>query len=249
MKTSTDIFTVLKHEVGSAVARFGLIEEGDRIAVAVSGGKDSYSLLFILDALRRRAPVGFSLQALHLNPGFPDFHSEILVDFLAAHGFPVHVVRENHDRIIQDHLSPDSSPCSFCARLRRGTLYSESIKLGCNKLALGHHGDDFIETLLLNLFYEGSIKAMSPRLLADNKKITVIRPLVLAREEQIKQFARERMFPLIFGCCAAAEKESKRKFVKNLIHDLQKEIPSLSSNMLRSLQHVYPRHLMDSSLL
>ena len=248
MKAAKEVFTGLKHEVGNAVARFGLIEEGDRIAVAVSGGKDSYSLLFILDALRRRAPVRFFLQALHLNPGFPNFHSDILVDFLSAHGFQVHVVNDNHDRIIQEHLSPDSSPCSFCARLRRGTLYSESIKLGCNKLALGHHGDDFIETLLLNLFFEGSIKAMSPRFLADNGKVTVIRPLVFCREEQIRKFAGERMFPIIAGCCAAAEKESKRKYVKNLIRDLQKDIPSLSSNMLRSLQHVYPRHLMDSSL-
>ena len=172
------LYQRIKKLTGKAIGDYNLIEEGDRIAVGVSGGKDSYTLLHILDALRRRAPIQYELVAVNVDSGFPGFRKEVVAKHLAEHGFEHRMESTNCYGIIEEKRRPGTSYCSFCARLRRGVLYSLADELGCNKIALGHHLDDFIETLLLNQFYIGTLAAMSPRLLADNQRHTVIRPLV-----------------------------------------------------------------------
>jgi tRNA 2-thiocytidine biosynthesis protein TtcA len=241
-----ELFRTIKKQVGQAIGDFNLIEAGDRIAVGVSGGKDSYTLLHILDTLRRRAPVRYELVAVNVDAGFPGYRKERLADHLAEYGFPVHMESTDCYRIIEEKRRPGSSYCSFCARLRRGVLYTLADQLGCNKIALGHHLDDFVETLLLNQFYVGTLKAMSPKLLADNGRHTVIRPLVYVAEADIIEFARRNAFPII--CCACpvcGRADQQRKRMKRLLRELEQEIPHIKRSMLRALRNVQPRHLLD----
>lgn len=243
------LFRKIKKQVGQAIGDFNLIEAGDRIAVAVSGGKDSYTLLHILDALRRRSPVRYELVAVNVDAGFPGYRKERLAAHLEEHGFRAHLESTDCYRIIEEKRRPGSSYCAFCARLRRGVLYSVADQLDCNKLALGHHLDDFVETLLLNQFYVGSIKAMSPKLLADNGRHTVIRPLVYVTESDIIEFARRNAFPII--CCACpvcGQADQQRKRMKRLVRDLEQEIPYLKRSMLHAMGNVQPRHLLDAQL-
>jgi len=240
------LYRKIKKQVGQAIGDFKLVEAGDRIAVAVSGGKDSYTLLHILDALRRRAPVRYELVAVNVDAGFPGYRKELLAAHLAEHGFPCHLETTDCFRIIEEKRRPGSSYCSFCARLRRGVLYTLADQLGCNKIALGHHLDDFIETLLLNQFYVGTLKAMSPKLLADNGRHTVIRPLVYVAETDIIEFAKRNAFPII--CCACpvcGRADLQRKRMKRLVRELELEIPHLKRSMLRAMANVQPRHLLD----
>ena len=240
------LYRKIKKQVGQAIGDFSLIEAGDRIAVAVSGGKDSYTLLHILDMLRRRSPVRYQLVAVNVDAGFPGYRKELLAGHLAAHGFAMRMETTDCYRIIEEKRRPGSSYCSFCARLRRGVLYTLADQLGCNKIALGHHLDDFVETLFLNQFYVGTLKAMSPRLLADNGRHTVIRPLVYVAESDIIEFARRNAFPVI--CCACpvcGRADQQRKRMKRLVRELEGEIPHLKSSMLRALRNVQPRHLLD----
>ena len=235
---------------GQAVGDFNLIEDGDRIAVAVSGGKDSYALLHILDQLRRRAPVRFELIAVNVDAGFPGYRKDVLEDYLRACGFRVHMESTNCAQIIDEKRHPDSSYCAFCARLRRGVLYTVADKLECNKIALGHHLDDFIETLLLNQFYSGKLAAMSPRMLADNKRHTIIRPLVYVEESDIIMLAGQNEFPVIdCGCPVMGQDDQKRQRVKQLVTELHKENVHLRRSMLRALSNVQPRHLLDRELV
>ena len=243
------LFQKLKKQVGKAVGDFNLIAEGDRIAVGVSGGKDSYTLLHILEELRRRAPVRYELVAVNVDSGFPGFRKEVIAKYLADHGFESRMESTNCYEIIEEKRRPGTSYCSFCARLRRGVLYTLADQLGCNKIALGHHLDDFIETLLLNQFYSGSLKAMSPKLQADNGRHVVIRPLVYVEEGDIIRFSREQGFPVI--CCACpvcGDVDQKRKRMKLLIRELTSENPHLKKSMISSLGNVQPRHLLDKSL-
>ena len=239
------LYRKIKKQVGQAIGDFNMIDAGDRIAVAVSGGKDSYTLLHILDALRRRAPVRYELVAVNVDAGFPGYRQDLLAAHLAEHGFASHLESTDCYRIIAEKLRPGSSYCAFCARLRRGVLYTVADRLGCNKLALGHHCDDFIETLLLNQFYVGALKAMSPKLLADNGRHTVIRPLVYVAEEDIVEFARRNAFPLISCACpVAGQGDLQRQRMKRLVRELSGEIPHLRSSLLRALANVQPRHLL-----
>jgi len=243
------LFRKIKRLTGKAIGDFGLIEEGDRIAVGVSGGKDSYTLLHILDILRRRAPVKYELVAVNVDSGFPGYRREVLEEHLRSSGFEYRMQATECYRIIEEKRRPGSSYCSFCARLRRGVLYSVADELGCNKIALGHHLDDFIETLLLNQFYVGTLAAMSPKLAADNGKHTVIRPLVYVEERDVIRFARSNEFPVI--CCACpvcGQVDQKRKRMKSLIGELEKENPHLKRSMIGALGNVHPRHLMDPRL-
>lgn len=235
-------------QVGQAIGDFDLIEEGDRIAVGVSGGKDSYSLLHVLEEMRRRAPVDYELVALNVDAGFPEYQSEVIEAHLKDHGFTTHVEKTNCREIIEEKCSPGKSYCSFCARLRRGVLYTVAEQLGCNKIALGHHLDDFIETLLLNQFYSGKIAAMSPKLKADNGIHTVIRPFVYVEEEDIIQFTEANEFPVVSCGCPVVEEDQKRQKMKALIGGLAAENPHLKRNMLKSLANVQPRHLLDKGL-
>lgn len=240
------LFRKIRKQVGKAIGDFNLIEDGDRIAVAVSGGKDSYTLLHVLDSLRRRAPVRYELIAVNVHPGFPGYRTEPLAQHLREHGFNCRMEQTDCYQIIETKRRPGSSYCSFCARLRRGVLYSVMDELGCNKLALGHHADDFIETLLLNQFFVGTLKAMSPKLLADNGRHTVIRPLVYVEERDIIEFSYANDFPTIACACpAGSEGDRNRRRMKRLIKELSGEIPHLRGSLLGALGNIQPRHLLD----
>ncbi|OEU64110.1 MAG: tRNA 2-thiocytidine(32) synthetase TtcA [Desulfuromonadales bacterium C00003094] len=240
------LFRKIRKEVGKAISDFNLIEEGDRIAVAVSGGKDSYTLLHILDNLRRRAPVRYELIAVNVHPGFPGYRTEPLEQHLKQYDFACRMERTDCYQIIEAKRRPDSSYCAFCARLRRGVLYAVADELGCNKLALGHHADDFIETLLLNQFFCGSLKAMSPKLLADNGRHTVIRPLVYVEERLIAEFSYANDFPTIACACpAGSDGDRNRRRIKQLIKELSGDMPHLRGSLLSALGNIQPRHLLD----
>ncbi len=243
-------FRKIKKLTGKAVGDFGLIEDGDRIAVAVSGGKDSYALLHLLDQLRRRAPIQYELIAVNVDAGFPGYRKDVLEDYLKDCGFQVHMEATNCSQIIDEKLRDDSSYCAFCARLRRGVLYSVADRIGCNKIALGHHLDDFIETLLLNQFYSGTLAAMNPKLQADNKRHTVIRPLVYVEESDIIDLSLQNEFPIIdCGCPVMGQEDQKRQRMKQLLTELQKDNKYLKRSMIRALSNVRPRHLLDREML
>ncbi len=247
--TQQQLFRRIKKQTGQAIADFDLIEEGDRIAVGVSGGKDSYTLLHILDALRKRAPINYELIAVNVDSGFPGFRREVIEEHLKQYNFNYRMESTNCYEIIEQKRRPGSSYCSFCARLRRGVLYSLASELGCNKIALGHHLDDFIETLLLNQFYVGTLAAMSPKLLADNGKHTVIRPLVYVEESDIIKYSRLCEYPII--CCACpvcGTVDQKRQRMKQLVRSLSQEIPQIRRSMIGALGNVHPRHLLDRKL-
>ena len=239
----------IRHAVGRAVADHHLISDGDRIAVAVSGGKDSYTLLHVLEELRRRAPVRFEIMALTIDSGYPGFRTDVIRTHLEEHGFAHHIETTDHYGIIREKRREGSSFCSICARLKRGALYELAQRFGCSKLALGHHLDDFAETLLLNQFFVGSLKSMAASMLADNGVTTVIRPLVYVTERQIIEYARMREFPVV--CCrcpVCGEADMQRKRMKRLIADLEKDIPHIRQSILRALSNVQPRHLLDPRL-
>jgi tRNA 2-thiocytidine biosynthesis protein TtcA len=243
------LYKKIKHSVGRAIGDFGLIEEGDRIAVAVSGGKDSYTLLHIMEALRRRAPIKYELMAINIDSGYPGYRSDIIAGHLQEQGFAYHMEKTEHYAVIKEKRRPDSSYCSICARLKRGVLYSLAQRFGCNKLALGHHLDDFIETLLLNQFFVGSLKAMAPAMLADNGVTTVIRPLVYVEERDIIPFSRANSFPVVCCCCpVCGVVDQQRKRMKRLLTELEREIPFVKRSLLKALANVYPRHLLDAGL-
>jgi tRNA 2-thiocytidine biosynthesis protein TtcA len=243
------LFRKIKKLTGKAIGDFNLIEDGDRIAVAVSGGKDSYTLLHILEALRKRAPINFELVAVNVDAGYPGYRKQVLEDHLSEYHFAYRMESTHSYEIIEAKRRPESSYCSFCARLRRGVIYRVAKELDCNKVALGHHLDDFVETLLLNQFYAGSLKAMSPKLEADNGIHTVIRPLVYVEEQDIITFSRNHQMPII--CCACpvcGQVEQQRKRMKQLVKDLAIDIPDIRRSVLRALGNVQPRHLLDKSL-
>ena len=246
----TKLFRKIKRLTGKALGDFNLIEEGDRIAVAVSGGKDSYTLLHILDALRRRAPIKYELIAVNVDAGFPGYQQEVIAKHVEEHGFASRMEVTDCSGIIDQKLRAGTSYCAFCARLRRGVLYFLADELGCNKIALGHHLDDLIETLLLNQFYAGRLAAMSPKMKADNGRHTVIRPLAYVEESMIVDFSREQKFPIV--CCSCpvhGDFDQKRQQMKQLITQLAEENPDIRKSMLNALGNLQPRHLLDNNLL
>lgn len=243
------LYKRIKNAVGRAIADFGLIEEGDRIAVAVSGGKDSYTLLHLLEALRKRAPIRYEILAINIDSGYPGYRADIIEDYLVRHGFACHMEKTNHFDIIKEKRRPGSSFCSICARLKRGVLYTLAQQFNCNKLALGHHLDDFVETLLLNQFFVGSLKAMAASMLADNGETTVIRPLVYVEERDIITFSAMNEYPVV--CCrcpVCGVADLQRKRMKELLTDLEKENPHVKRSLLKALSNVQPRHLLDGRL-
>lgn len=233
-------------KVGRAIADYNLIEEGDKVMVAVSGGKDSYTLLHILETLRRKAPVKFSIFAVNIDPDFSGYQTDIIEAHLKEHGCDYEMVKANIYGTIEKHIEPNTSYCSFCSRLRRGVIYNKAHELGCTKIALGHHMDDFIETLLLNQFFTGEIKAMSARLVSDDKRNIVIRPLVNVEEELIIEYAMMMKFPIVCCCCPVCGTEDMmRKNMKALIKELAGKYPGIRQSMHRSLSNVNARHLLN----
>ncbi len=243
------LYRKLRHQVGKSVGDFGMIQDGDRVAVGLSGGKDSYCLLMMLGELQRRAPVRFELTALTVDAGYPGFDCAAISRFCTDNGFDHRVLATSHYEIIQEKLRPGSSFCALCARLKRGTLYSAVRDMGYNKLALGHHRDDFVETLLLNQFFVGSLKAMSACMLADSGDITVIRPLVYVAESDTIRFAADAGLPVVScSCPVAGSPDLQRQRMKELLTALETDIPYIKNSLLRALSNVHPRHLLDASL-
>ncbi len=235
----------IRRLTGKAIGDFGLIDQNDRILVALSGGKDSWTLLHMLERLRQRAPIEFSLIAVTVHPGFPGFQTGMIEEYLARRGYESRVVAAPIHDLMIEKLTEDDTPCVLCSRIRRGVLYTQAKALGCTKIALGHHRDDFIETLLLNQFYNGTIKAMSPLLRADDGRNTVIRPLVYVAEEDIIAFAAEAGFPLTCcACSACGDPDLQRAAVKNLLAQWEAKHPGIKASLLASLGNVSLRHLL-----
>src|SRR6059058_1539026 len=233
----------LLRDVGRAFGNNGLIENGDRILVAVSGGKDSYAMCVLLAAMRERAPIDFELIAVHLDQGQPGYDGAPLEAWLAAQDMPYKVLHENTYAIVTDKIPEGKTYCSLCSRLRRGILYRAAADLGCNKIALGHHRDDALETLLLNLFFSGKLAAMPPRLTTDDGRFVVIRPLAYAAEADLAALAEERGFPIIPCRLCGSQDEAQRKQMKALLADLERKHPTLRQTMLAAIGNVVPSHL------
>ena len=232
-----------------AIKDFNLIEDGDRVMVGLSGGKDSWALLQILDELRQRAPIDFSLVAVNVDSGYKDYKHDVIAKTCEARGWESRIEHTSIGDVMDDILEANATPCSLCARLRRGVLYRIATEVGATKIALGHHLDDFIETLLLNLFFAGALKAMPARLVSDNGEHTVIRPLVYVEESEARLYTKERELPIIGCCCpACGDLSLQRQRVKRLILDLEQEHAGVKQSMLKALGNVMPRHLLDTRL-
>jgi tRNA 2-thiocytidine biosynthesis protein TtcA len=245
----TPLETRLAKKTTKAIVDFNLIEDGDRIMVGLSGGKDSWALLQILDVLRQRAPIEFSLVAVNVDSGYEGYQHRQIAAACAARGWEFHHEATSIGAVIDDKLDADATPCSLCARLRRGVLYRWAGKVGATKIALGHHLDDFVETLLLNLFFAGALKAMPARLVSDNQAHVVIRPLVYVTEAEARGYARENDLPVIGCCCpACGDLSLQRQRVKRLIMELEREHPNVKASMLKAIGNVMPRHLLDQRL-
>jgi tRNA 2-thiocytidine biosynthesis protein TtcA len=232
-----------------AIIEHNLIEDGDRVMVGLSGGKDSWALIQILDVLQKRAPIKFSICAINVNSGYTAFKHDVVTQACKERGWELHIEHTTIGAIIDDILDDGETPCSLCARLRRGVLYRLANSVGATKIALGHHLDDFVETLLLNVFFQGSLKAMPARLTSDNGKYVVIRPLVYVTEAEARAYTAENNLPVIGCCCpACGDLSLKRQRLKRMIAEMELEHPEIKNSMIKAIGNVQPRHLLDTRL-
>ena len=238
----------LLHDVGRAIHDFKLIEAGDRILVGVSGGKDSFTLLYLLQLLQRSAPVGFELIACNLDQGHPGFPAAKLETYLRAQGLRVEMLQQDTYSIVKRLVPEGKTYCSVCSRLRRGILYNKAQELGCTKIALGHHRDDLIESLLLSMFFSGKLRSMPPRLVSDDGRNTVIRPLCYAAEKDIAEFAASAAFPIIPCDLCGSQENLQRKRVKRLLDELSKDHPAVRASIFGAMGNVMAEHLLDPRL-
>jgi tRNA 2-thiocytidine biosynthesis protein TtcA len=233
--------------MGRCIADYGLIEAGDRVMVAISGGKDSYTLLHLLERARRRAPVEFDIVAVHLDQGQPGYDGTALGSWLRERGFEHRILREDTYRLVTERIPAGQTYCSMCSRLRRGILYNAAQDLGCTKIALGHHRDDAIETLMLNMMFNGSLSAMPAKLVSDDGRNTVIRPLLYSSERDIAAYSAEAGFPIIPCNLCGSQENLWRQQVKQMLDDIEKRAPKVRQSMLAALKNVHTTHLLGTS--
>lgn len=238
----------LRRQVGHAIVDYGMIEAGDRVMVCVSGGKDSYTLLDVLMSLQQNAPVEFELVAVNLDQKQPGFPEHVLPEYFEGLGIEYHILEEDTYSIVQALTPEGKTTCPVCSRMRRGILYSFASKIGASKLALGHHLDDVVETLFLNLFYGGRMKAMPPKLKSDDGANLLIRPLYYCRERDIARWAEYRSFPIIPCNLCGSQENLQRQVIKQMLEQWDEQSPGRVESIARSLRHVVPSHLGDRSL-
>jgi len=235
-------------EVARASSDFALLEPGDRVLVAVSGGKDSHAMLYLLRELQKKAPFSFSLIAVNVDQGHPGFPSELLPEYFQREGYEYRIVQEDTYSVVKEKVPEGKTYCSLCSRLRRGILYTLAQEIGATKIALGHHQADVVETLLLNLFYAGQMKAMPARLRSDDGRNVVIRPLVYCSEDDLTEFAAQKAFPIIPCDLCGSQENLQRKQIKNLIAELSAKNPHVRGNLFNALANIRPTHLYDLKL-
>ncbi|MDP3620743.1 MAG: tRNA 2-thiocytidine(32) synthetase TtcA [Polynucleobacter sp.] len=231
--------------MGQAIGDFGMIEDGDKVMVCVSGGKDSYAMLDILLKLRERAPIQFEIVAVNLDQKQPNFPAEILPNYLSSLGIPFHIEVQDTYSIVKRVIPEGKTTCGLCSRLRRGILYRVADELGASKIALGHHRDDILETLLLNMFYAGKLKGMPPKLRSDDGKHIVIRPLAYVPEKLLERYAQDMQFPIIPCDLCGSQPNLQRGAMKQMLREWEKKYPGRVENLFRSMHHIVPSHLMD----
>ncbi|MGZ5200238.1 MAG: tRNA 2-thiocytidine(32) synthetase TtcA [Telluria sp.] len=234
--------------VGQAIGDFNMIEDGDKVMVCLSGGKDSYALLDILMTLRERAPIHFDIVAVNLDQKQPNFPAEVLPAYLEKLGIPFHIENQDTYSIVKRLIPEGKTTCSLCSRLRRGILYRVADELGCNKIALGHHRDDILETFFLNMFFGGKLKGMPAKLVSDDGKHMVIRPMAYVKEADTERYAEVKGFPIIPCDLCGSQENLQRKQIKGLMREWEKKHPGRVENIFSSLSTVVPSHLMDRSL-
>jgi len=238
----------LRREMGQAIETFSMIEEGDKVMVCLSGGKDSFVMLDILMNLQKSAPINFELVAVNLDQKQPGFPEHVLPAYLSELGVPFHIVERDTYSVVKAVVPEGKTTCALCSRLRRGTLYGFAEQIGANKIALGHHRDDILETFFLNMFYGGKLKSMPPKLVSDDGKNMVIRPLAYAREKDIAEYAELRGFPIIPCNLCGSQENLQRQVIKEMLQSWDKTHPGRIETMFRSLCHVVPSHLADAEL-
>ena len=238
----------LHRNVGKAIADFNMIEHGDRVMVCVSGGKDSYSLLTVLRSLQLRAPINFEIFAVNLDQKQPGFPEHVLPEYLSKEGVEFHIIEEDTYSIVKDKIPEGKTTCSLCSRLRRGVLYRTASELGATKIALGHHLDDMVETLFLNMFHGARLKSMPPKLLSDDRQHIVIRPLAYCRESELAQFSEVQKYPIIPCDLCGSQDNLQRQMIKQMLLDWDAIQPGRVLNVFKSLARITPSHLFDRSM-
>ena len=238
----------LRRLVGTAIVDYNMIEEGDKVMVCLSGGKDSYTMLDILLGLQKTAPIDFEIVAVNMDQKQPGFPEHVLPEYLTALGVPFHIIEKDTYSIVKDIIPEGKTTCGLCSRLRRGTLYSFADEIGATKIALGHHRDDIIETLFLNMFYGGKLKAMPPKLLADDKRNILIRPLAYCSEVDIIEFAELKGFPIIPCNLCGSQENLQRQVIKDMLHGWEKQYPGRTETIFSAIKNVTPSQLADTAL-